>query len=255
MAWSRSRAFRPPAPPPRTGDRAVSAPTYEPDAQHARTPRRHERAPHNRPLGLRAYALAGRLVSPLVPLLLRARMRRGKEDPKRLPERLGHPARERPQGPLVWVHGASVGETLSVLPLVEALQAEGHATVMLTSGTMTSARLMATRLPPPAFHHFVPIDIPRAAERFIGHFRPDLALFVESEVWPTLLSALKHAGTPVALVNARMSARSAARWGRLGATAQRVFALFTHAAAPRADDAARLSALGVRDVRVSGTPQ
>ena len=166
-----------------------------------------------RPGGLAAWRLATRLVAPLAPLILRQRAVRGKEDRARIRERLGHAAFPRPQGRLVWVHGASVGESLSVLPLIERLTADGFA-VLATSGTVTSAAMLAKRLPPGAIHQYVPLDLPRAVARFLDHWRPEAGLFVESDLWPNLIGAAQARGVKLALVNARMSEASAQSWRR-----------------------------------------
>lgn len=150
---------------------------------------------------------------PVLSGLLAFRRARGKEDPARISERRGVPGRSRPAGPLVWLHAASVGEAQSALILIEALlAARSDIHVMVTTGTVTSARLMAGRLPPRAFHQFIPLDHPRWAERFIDHWRPDLTIWMESELWPALLMTLERKGVPVVLVNARLSPRSARRW-------------------------------------------
>ncbi len=131
------------------------------------------------PLSLRAYRLATLTLEPIVPLALRRRARRGKEQLSRLGERLGIAARSRPEGELIWIHGASVGECLSVLPLIDALLQTPGRSVLVTSGTVTSAELMAERLPPRTFHQFAPVDTPGAVARFLAHWRPDVALFVD----------------------------------------------------------------------------
>ncbi len=160
-----------------------------------------------RPLSLQLYAAATGLAEPLTPALLKRRLKRGKEDRYRLNERRGIASFERPVGPLVWLHGASVGESLSHLPLVERFVRErSDVSVLVTSGTVTSAELMARRLPHEAFHQYAPIDTPQAARRFAEHWRPDLAVFVESEIWPNLLFAAKAVDARLALMSARLSA-------------------------------------------------
>ena len=185
------------------------------------------------------------------PAFLRWRLRRGKEDAVRLPERLGVSAIPRPYGPLVWLHGASVGEGLALLPLVDRLQARGLA-VLMTTGTVTSAALLARRLPAGALHQFVPLDGPRAARRFLDHWRPDLVLFAESELWPNLLGAARRRGIPVALVNARMSARSFARWRRLPALARPLLGGLDLILAQSQADAERYAALSGGSVTSTG---
>jgi 3-deoxy-D-manno-octulosonic-acid transferase len=199
-------------------------------------------------LALRLYGALTRIAAPLAPWLLRRRARRGKEDAARLPERLGRSSLARPPGKLVWLHGASVGETLSVLPLVDALLAADPALgLLVTSGTLASADLLAQRLPPRAGHQFVPVDTPAAAQRFIAHWRPDLAVFVESEIWPNLLAAARRAGAATALVSARLSDASIGGWRRLPAAARALFGGFDLVLTQDEATAAALSSLGARD--------
>ncbi len=168
-----------------------------------------------RPSALALYRAATGLLEPLAPSLLASRARKGKEDPARIAERLAKAPTPRPEGPLVWLHGASVGESLSILPLVERLRAERpEVAVLVTSGTTTSATLLARRLPPGAIHQYIPVDAPGAARRFIARWKPSLAIFVESELWPNLLLEAKAAGTRLALVSAKLSDRSFASWQR-----------------------------------------
>ena len=163
-----------------------------------------------------AWRAAGTLAEPALRVLLARRVRLGKEDPARLAERRGIDATPRPAGRLVWVHAASVGETISVLPVLHAIAARPGPAValLLTTGTRTSAALAAERLPPGALHRYVPLDVPRWAGRFLDHWRPDAACFVESEIWPTLLGAARARGIPLMLLNARLSDRSFALWRR-----------------------------------------
>lgn len=195
-----------------------------------------------------------RLSGPAVRLLLRRRLARGKEDAARLGERLGHAGRARPGGRLAWIHAASVGESLAILPLVERLLAADAALQLLvTTGTVTSATLMAQRLPAPrAFHQYVPVDLPDAVDRFLTHWQPDLVLWIESEFWPNLLRGIRSRAIPAALVNARLSAKSFDQWRRVPVTAQRLLSPFRLALAQTETEAARLRTLGIADVRAVG---
>ncbi len=185
------------------------------------------------------------LAAPAIPLVLARRTRAGKEDPTRRDERLGIAAAPRPEGPLVWIHGASVGESLSVQPLIRALLAgNASAQVLLTTGTVTSARLMAERLPDRAFHQFVPLDRAVFARRFLDHWRPDLVIWMESEIWPNLLQEVRHRGVPAALVNARMSERSFRNWSRFPGFARQLIATFSLVLPSDTKAAERFRALG-----------
>lgn len=203
------------------------------------------------PLAL--YRLAMRLGAPLAPLALKSRLSRGKEDGARLGERFGMATIARPAGALVWVHGASVGEMLSVLPLIRGLAgARPDARILLTSGTVTSARLAGERLPDGVLHQFVPLDVPAYLERFLDHWRPQLAIFAESELWPNTIMALKKRGIASALVNGRLSARSAARWRRAPRTIGWLLSCFDLCLAQSRGDAERLKSLGAHHVAFTG---
>ena len=206
------------------------------------------------PLGLIAWRLLGMVIQPLAPLLLSQRAARGKEDRARLQERLGLASQQRPAGKLVWVHGASVGESLAALPLIEKLMGkDAGLQVLVTSGTVTSAKMMQARLPQGAIHQFVPLDVPRAVARFLDHWKPDAGLFVESDLWPNLILAAAARGVPLALVNARISARSAANWRRAPRTAEVLLGAFGAVLAQDDEIAARFAALGARHVTVAGS--
>lgn len=192
-------------------------------------------------------------VGPLVGPLLRRRAAGGKEDPARLGERLGHADLPRPDGPLVWLHAASVGESLSVLGLIDRLLgARPGLALLMTSGTVTSARLLADRLPARAVHQFVPIDRPDAVRRFLDHWRPDLAIWVESELWPNLVGATQARGIATALIQGRMSARSFAKWRRARGLVAPLLEGFDLVLAQTETDAERLRALGAAPT-VTGT--
>ncbi len=201
------------------------------------------RAPRTLPLAL--YAAATGLLEPLAPSLLRRRAARGKEDAARLNERLGRAALPRPAGPLVWLHGVSVGESLSLLPLIKALQTQrADLTLLVTSGTITSAEILAKRLPQGVIHQFAPVDAPGVAARFLDHWRPDAAVFVESELWPNLIAAAKARDIRLALLSARMTQGSANGWARAPATAQALLGAFDLILPQEAATAARLAGLG-----------
>ncbi len=196
---------------------------------------------------LSLYGGAARLAAPALRRMLRRRAARDKEDPARLEEREGHASLARPPGPLVWVHAASVGETMSALPLLARLAA--HGPVLLTTGTLTSARLAAARLPPGALHQFAPLDVPGWAARFLDHWRPARAVFLESEIWPNLLRACDARGISRFLLNGRISAASARNWRRAApGPARALLRGFAALHAQSAEDAARFRALGAERV-------
>jgi 3-deoxy-D-manno-octulosonic-acid transferase len=196
---------------------------------------------------LGAYRVLTGLGAPVIRLLLDRRARHGKEDPARRGERYGEASVPRPPGPLVWIHAASNGEALSALPLVRRLAEQGIRS-LVTTGTVTSARLMAARLPRGAIHQYVPLDRRAWVRRFVDHWRPDAALWIESEIWPNTLLELAARDIPAALVNARMSERSFRRWSRAPRTARRLLAPFRVILAQTGREAKRLAQLSGRDV-------
>lgn len=193
------------------------------------------------------------LGGPLIRRYLDGRLRRGKEDPARFAERLGRPGLPRPQGPLLWLHAASVGESLSLLPLVERLlAARPGLSVLVTTGTVTSAKLMAERLPAGAFHQYVPVDRPAFVRAFLDHWRPDMALWAESEFWPNLLVETRRRAVPLVLVQGRISPRSFKGWRRVPGFIARLLSCFTLCLGQTEGDAQRLRALGAKTVRCLG---
>ena len=197
------------------------------------------------------YRLVTTLGGPLIQLYLAQRRRGGKEDAQRFGERFGRPGQPRPSGPLVWLHAASVGESLSVLPLVERLRRRGLG-VLLTTGTVTSARMVAGRLPEGAVHQYLPVDRLAYVTAFLDHWQPDLVLWTESDFWPNLLFEARRRGIALVLIQGRISPRSFARWRRLPQLIGRMLAGFDLCLAQSDADAERLRCLGGRDVRCLG---
>jgi len=196
------------------------------------------------PLALRFYRLASMAAAPtLAPRLLAWRVKRGKENPTRLAERYGEASLPRPAGPLIWLHGASVGELLAVIPLIERLRAKNFA-VLMTSGTVTSATLAEKRLPAGTLHQFIPLDAPGFVGRFLDHWRPDLALFVESDLWPNLILTCADRAIPMILVNGRVSERSFRRWRHAPGAIAGLLQRFDLCLAQSNADAQRYSQLG-----------
>jgi len=199
----------------------------------------------SRAWSLVVYKALTRVAEPMAPSLLRRRAGRGKEDIARLPERLGVASAPRPPGPLVWMHGASVGETLSLLPFVHRLERDRpDLTILITSGTRTSADLLRKRLPPRVIHQYLPVDGPAAVRRFLDHWRPQLGVIAESELWPNLILQARRAGVRMALVSARITEGSAKGWTRARASARRILAAFDVILPQDAQNAGRIQALG-----------
>ncbi|MBI2261089.1 MAG: 3-deoxy-D-manno-octulosonic acid transferase [Caulobacterales bacterium] len=194
-----------------------------------------------------AYRSVTRLIEPLAPRLLDARAKQGKEDPTRVDERLGLASAARPAGDLVWLHGVSVGETLSLLPVVERLRdRRPDLTVLVTSGTLTSATLLAKRLPAGVLHQFAPIDTPGAVGAFLDHWRPRAAVFVESELWPNLILEARRREVKLVLASARITEKTVDGWRRFPGAAREILSAFDRVLPQDEASAARLESLGAR---------
>ena len=203
------------------------------------------------PMLLRAYRTVSSAATPLAGVFAGRRLKKGKEDPARVNERRGLSSQSRPVGPLVWIHGASVGEVLAAAALIERLRTRGFH-VLVTSGTVTSAAIVAKRFAPDVLHQYVPYDSPKFVERFLDHWQPNLALFIESDLWPNLILAGAARRLPLVLINGRMSPRSFPRWQRAAQTIAALLGRFDICLAQSQLDAERFSALGSRNVAVTG---
>lgn len=195
------------------------------------------------------------IATPALRWALVRRARRGKEVLARLPERRGYASQPRPTGKLIWLHAASVGETISLFPLLRALPAE--ISVVFTTGTVTSATLAAERLPAlglagRVIHQFAPLDVPRWVRRFLDHWRPDAVALVESEIWPNMIAQCARRGLPLMLLNGRMSERSLRGWRRVPRLARALVGSFDRIWAQSEADAARFRQLGGRQVSAPG---
>src|SRR5436305_2833034 len=203
------------------------------------------------PMTLRVYQKLSAALVPLAPALIKRRRGLGREDPARTGERRGRSRDARPHGPLVWIHGASVGEVLAAAGLIEKLRGL-NIRILLTSGTVTSAAIVAKRFPADIIHQYVPYDSPRYVARFLDHWRPSLALFIESDLWPNLILSCAARRLPMVLINGRMSHRSFPRWRRVSSTISALLGRFDVCLAQSQLDADRFAALGSRNVVTTG---
>ena len=203
--------------------------------------------------GIKTYRAATRVLQAAAPLVLKYRERHGKETASRRGERYGIGSVARPEGPLMWVHAASVGETNAILPVIEAMATvRPDLRVLLTTGTRTSARLAEERLANRAIHQFVPLDTPGYARAFLEHWRPDLAVFTESEIWPNLILETSERSVPLVLINGRISKRSYQRWRKRPGIAGPLFNRFDAVLAQNELFARWFRELGARRVEVAG---
>lgn len=200
-----------------------------------------------------AYRAATRLLGPALYIYLNRRKKRGKEDPGRIGERFGHPSAVRPKGHLLWIHGASVGESLSALPVIDEIRRRyPELSILVTTGTVTSAELMHARLPEGVIHQFIPIDRQVCVARFLHHWKPDIALWLESDLWPNLLTKAQKAGVKLALLNGRISEKSFKGYSRFPSFIRPVIAAFDLVLTQGDDETARFESLGATSVKTVG---
>ncbi|MBO9097411.1 MULTISPECIES: lipid IV(A) 3-deoxy-D-manno-octulosonic acid transferase [Rhizobium] len=202
-------------------------------------------------MALKAYRLGGVAISPLMTPYLALRATNGKEDKARRGERFGYASANRPQGPLIWFHAASVGETSAVVPLIREIR-QRNIHVLLTTGTMTSAQVTRERLGNDVIHQYVPLDLKPAVARFLDYWQPDCSIIAESEIWPTTIGELVARRIPQILVNARMSDKSFSRWQRHPSLAAALLENMALVLAQSDVDAERFRDLGALQVSTSG---
>lgn len=203
---------------------------------------------------LAAYLAVSRRAAPTARSALSRRMAAGKEHAERLPERMGEAALPRPDGPLVWFHAASVGEAVSLLELLRRLgDARPDVVRLVTTGTVTSARLLGERMPEGCIHQFVPVDVLPWVQRFLDHWRPDLAVWTESELWPAMLWETHRRGVPMMLLNARISNRTHRRWRLARGAAAALLRRFDRILAQDDLAAEQLEAIGADPARLEVT--
>jgi len=202
---------------------------------------------------LRIYKLISYLIYPFVPIYLSNRLSLKKELKDRINERYGYSKINRKKGKLVWLHAASIGESISILPVIKELEKNKKIKqILVTTGTVTSAKIMDERLKGKAFHQFLPIDIPIFVERFLNHWNPSLSIFVESEIWPNFISALSKRKSKLMILNGRMTVKSFNNWLRFKKTALTLFAKFDLCCAQSRDSAFFYGNLGIKNTVYTG---
>jgi 3-deoxy-D-manno-octulosonic-acid transferase len=204
-------------------------------------------------MNLKLYKFFSIALSPIIDSYLYYRKKNGKEDVARFNERIGKPSFPRPTGALIWVHAASVGEAISVLPLINKISNDHNSiNILLTTGTITSSKVLESKLPKNIIHQYVPIDKYYVVKRFLKHWSPDLAIWVESELWPNMLTETKKTGCPMVLVNARMSENSYDKWKKHKKFSRDIISSFSKCLVQTEEDAKRFIEIGAVKVEVVG---
>lgn len=201
---------------------------------------------------LTIYKVLSFVIYPILPILLWVRQNKGKEDPIRKLEKLGKISKSRPKGKLVWIHCASVGEANSSLALIDELLKDKKLHVLMTTGTVSSANLMAKKLPKRAMHQFVPLDTPQIVNRFLNHWQPTSVIWTESEIWPNALLEIKKRNIPCASINATISEKSFNTWQKHPQAIKKILSTFTVTLAQTKKKVTMLKKLGSENVKCVG---
>ena len=204
--------------------------------------------------GLAVYLAVSSRLEPLARRILRRRISAGKEDSERSEERIGQPGMPRPEGEIIWMHSASIGEVVSILRVVEVIgKLRPELRFLITTGTLSSAKLLLRRMPRRTIHQFLPYDVRSAVEGFLDHWRPSLGIWTESELWPALICETHRRGIPLLFVNARMSKRSYRRWRWIPGFAASLLRRFCTALVQDSETGRYLQRLGLPGSRIEVT--
>ncbi len=202
----------------------------------------------NYPIGILLYKFFCFSMFPLILTFYMVRKFRGKEDLYRFSERKGLATIDRPNGKLVWLHCASVGEAQSALPIIKKLIKEIDANFLITTGTISSYQIIKKRVPKKVYHQYIPIDLNRYNKRFLKYWNPDLVLWFESELWPNILLLLQERNIKHLIINARMSEKSFQKWKYFPSTAKKILSGFDLCITQSKEDSIKFKFFGTENV-------
>lgn len=203
---------------------------------------------------LRSYMTLRALAHPLAQLVLRKRHAKGRETPERAAQKQGRANVARPEGMLIWLHAVGLGEVMALRPLIAALQEQApQVQILLTSSARSAGIAVGAQMPAGVIHQALPLDVPRYTRAFLDHWRPDLAIWSEQDLWPGLIEETAARNIPLAYVNARMTDESVNRRRKLAGLYRDTLRHFTLIAAQEARTAHHLTSLGARNVQIMGS--
>ena len=199
------------------------------------------------------YRILINLILILSPLIILFRLLKKKEDFKRFKEKLGFFSKNRSKGKLIWFHGASVGEFQSIVPLLEKLEkSKKISQILITSNTLSSSKLISKIKLKKISHQFFPIDNDLIIKKFINYWKPSIALFVDSEIWPNTLINLNKKKIPTVLINARITRKSYNKWIKLKNFSKSIFNKFDLSLSSNKETVSFLKKLGAKNIKYSG---
>ena len=201
------------------------------------------------------YKIFTYLFYPFAPIYLLIRKLRNKEDYTGYKEKLSIIETPRNKGVLIWLHVASVGEAMSVLPLIEKLISDNQVkNILLTTITLSSGNILKKKYNEneKVIHQFLPLDVPRLARKFLNHWNPNLSIFVDSEIWPNLIFEIEKKNIPLILINGRITKKTYKRWMFLKNFANKIFKKFTLTIAANKESEFFLKNLGAKNIKNYG---
>jgi 3-deoxy-D-manno-octulosonic-acid transferase len=198
------------------------------------------------------YAILTNLAFLLSPFIFIYRILKGKEDPKRFQEKICIYSKKKTKNK-VWIHAASIGELMSVIPVIKELEKNKKIkSIIITTTTVSSAKIFTKLRFKKTFHVYFPLDNNFLTKRFINYWQPETAIFVDSEIWPYMYKNLEINKIPIIILNARIVKKTLDRWKIFPSFAQEVFGKITLALPSNLETLKYLKQLNVRNIRVAG---
>ena len=199
------------------------------------------------------YRILLNLILVFSPLVILIRLLRKKEHPRRFKEKFGLYSKKRLIGKLIWFHGASVGEILSIIPLIEKLENDNNIKqILITSNTLSSSKVLSNLKLKKTTHQFFPIDTNYHTLKFLNYWKPSLAVFIDSEIWPTMITNIKKKKISLILMNARITDKSFKRWQFFSSSAKILFQKFDLCLSSNLKSKKYLKSLGAKKIKFIG---
>ena len=199
------------------------------------------------------YRIIINLIILISPLIILIRLIKNKEDKNRFKEKFCFFSKKRGNGKLIWFHGSSVGEILSIIPLIEKLEKKKSISkILVTSSTLSSSKVLSKFKLKKTIHQFFPIDSNSLTKKFLNYWNPSAAIFVESEIWPNMLMNIKKKSIPLILLNARITNKSYSKWKMIPSTSNILFKSFDICFSQNKETTKYLKSLGSKKIKFIG---
>jgi len=199
------------------------------------------------------YRILINLILLLSPIIILIRLLQIKEDPLRFKEKLGFYSKKKLKGKLIWFHGASVGEILSVIPLIEKLEKNKQIKqILITSNTLSSSKILSRLKLKKTIHQFLPIDTDYNTNKFLSYWDPSIAIFIDSEIWPNMITNIKKKNISLMLINARITKKSFTKWNFFPSSAKKLFQNFDMCLSSSLESKNYLKLLGAKKISYIG---